>query len=502
MVRDSSSVHKESVKELEVDSHSQPIHNFGQNVHFTPERYYVPHNEEQIIQILNRHSEDHIRAVGSLHSWSDITSNDEVVIDLRHFDDVSIEKQDDKAWVTAGAGCKIKEVNKKLYQEEGLRLPAQPVITAPTLGGAIATGTHGTGTPSLSHFVEKIRIAAYNKDTGEARIYEFQDGPELKAARCNLGCMGIVLSIRIRCISEFLVEERVVERQNIQEVLAEKEDYPLQEFLYVPYSWTFVNFQRREVAESVSGDSGKRSWGAPLYNAYNFLNVDLIFSLIVKGLNSFLGKPERTRFFFKNMFPKAILKKVTVRERSHQLLTRKREIFSHEEEEIFIPEDHIAEAVELIRLITEVFAGIKEHIPEKFSSKLESVGVLEKLKKSRGTYTHHFPFVFLRLLPDHTFISMSGGMDKPCYGFNLVTYQKPGDREDFHQFADVITFALARLYNARPHWGKYFSLEQDDIETLYPDLENFREVCRQYDPKGVFQNNFTRQVLGFEIERY
>lgn len=501
MVRESGSVNKESVKELEAESSSEPIRNFGQNIQFTPDHYFIPHNEKEIIQILNKYSGDQIRAVGSLHSWSDLASSDKVVINLRHFDDIYIEKHDNKAWVTVGAGCKIKEVNRKLYQQEGLRLPAQPIITAPTIGGAIATGTHGTGTPSLSHFVEKVRIAAYDQDTGRAKIYDIESGPELEAARCNLGCMGIVLSLRISCISEFLVEERVVERKNIQEILAEKEDYPLQEFLYIPYSWTFVSFQRQEVAESVSGDSGKRSWGAPLYNAYNFLNIDLFFNLIVKGLISSWGKPERTRFFFKNMLPKAILKNVTVRERSHQLLTRKREIFTHEEEEIFIPEDHIVDAVELIRLITEVFAGIKEEIPEKFYSKLESVGVLEKLKRSRGTYTHHFPFVFLRLLPDHTFISMSGGMDKPCYGFNLVTYQKPEEREDFHQFADVITFALARLYNARPHWGKYFSLDQDDIEALYPDLENFRDVCRQYDPKGVFQNNFTRQVLGFERER-
>lgn len=58
--------------------------------------------------------------------------------------------------------------------------------------------------------------------------------------------------------------------------------------------------------------------------------------------------------------------------------------------------------------------------------------------------------------------------------------------------------SLARLYNARPHWGKYFSLGQDDIEILYPDLKNFREICRQLDPGGVFQNDFTREVLGFE----
>ena len=500
MARGSDSLIGETGKEIEVQSDSDPIRNFGKNVKFVPHSYYAPQNEEEVIQILNKHSDDQIRAVGSLHSWSDIVSNDEVVVDLRHFDDLNIEKKNDKAWVTAGAGCKIKDVNRELYQEEGLRLPAQPIITAPTIGGAIATGTHGTGTPSLSHFVEKVRIAAYDLDTGTAKIYELESGPELRAVRCNLGCMGIVLSIRLPCIPEFLVEETVVERQNLQEVLSEKEDYPLQEFLLIPYSWTFVNFQRREVLESTSGNSSKRSWGAPLYNAYNFLNVDLLFCLIIKVLISFLGNPERIRYFFKNIMSKAILKKVTVREHSHRLLTRTREIFSHEEAEIFIPEKHIAEAVELIRLVTGVFAGIKKEIPEKFSSKLESVGLLEQLKKSRGTYTHHYPFVFLKLLPDHTLISMSGDMDKPCYGFNLISYQKPGDREDFHQFADVITCALARLYNARPHWGKYFTLDQDDIEELYPDLKTFRDICRRYDPNGVFQNDFTRKLLGFEKE--
>ncbi|MGK7368943.1 MAG: FAD-binding protein, partial [Candidatus Halalkalibacterium sp. M3_1C_030] len=340
MVRESSSSISESGNELRVASRFQSITNFGQNVHFTPKHFYIPKSEEEVLQVLNKHSDDQIRAVGSLHSWSELVSSDKVVIDLRHFDDINIEKQEGKAWVRVGAGCKIKDVNKQLYREEGLRLPAQPVITAPTIGGAIATGTHGTGTPSLSHFVEEVQIAAYSQDTGKAKIYELDSGPELQAARCNLGCMGIVLSIRVSCIPEFIVEETVVQRNDIGEVLSEKEDYPLQEFLMVPYSWSFINFRRKKVDGKELGKPAKRSWFAPLYNAYNFLNIDLIFSLIVKGLD-FLAKPKLTLFFFKKMMSSAILKKVTVKERSHQLLTRTREIFSHEEAEIFIPENHL-----------------------------------------------------------------------------------------------------------------------------------------------------------------
>ncbi len=482
-----------NVRETPEFKSDESVQNFGRNLQFKAGRYYRPRSESEVLEILNRHSGESIRAVGTLHSWSALPVSEEVVVDLSHFNRVDTDKESSAARVDAG--CRIDDLNKRLY-EKGLRLPAQPVTSAPTMGGAIATGTHGVGTPSLSHFVEKVRLAAYDRESGEAKVFEIDGGPELRAARCNLGCMGIVLSVQIRCLPEAAVEEKIVMRESIGEVLAEEGEYPLQEFLMIPYRWTFINFQRRMVDEE-NGDSGSRSLLAPLYHLYTYLNIDLFFNLIVKGLSSSLASAGMVQFFFKHMFTKAILSGFSVRDRSYRMLSLNREIFPHEEAEIFIPGKHLEEAAKLIRVITELFAGLREQVPAEFSGELREAGLLEEIENNRGSYTHPYPFVFLRMLPDDTLVSMASGLEEPCYGFNLISYRKPGKREGFHRFSDAISRALARLYGARPHWGKYYSLGREDTHRLYPDLQQFRELCRQYDPEGVFQNNFTRDVLGF-----
>ncbi len=55
----------------------------------------------------------------------------------------------------------------------------------------------------------------------------------------------------------------------------------------------------------------------------------------------------------------------------------------------------------------------------------------------------------------------------------------------------------AALFHGRLQWGKYFPLSNVEIECKYPHMEEFRHICRNVDPRGVFRNEFTDRVLGF-----
>ena len=55
---------------------------------------------------------------------------------------------------------------------------------------------------------------------------------------------------------------------------------------------------------------------------------------------------------------------------------------------------------------------------------------------------------------------------------------------------------MNKLFGARLHWGKHFPLSAVEIARLYPDLDTFRQICRNRDPDGVFRNDYTRRVLG------
>jgi xylitol oxidase len=67
--------------------------------------------------------------------------------------------------------------------------------------------------------------------------------------------------------------------------------------------------------------------------------------------------------------------------------------------------------------------------------------------------------------------------------------------------AGLLARALNRLYDARPHWGKYFPLHHADLARLYPRLADFRALCQRYDARGALRNRYVASVLGFDVGR-
>src|SRR5262249_53251285 len=67
-----------------------PVTNFGGNTTFRPAGRYAPRSESELLDILRRHRGRRIRAIGRLHSWSDVTVCEDVLLDLRHLDSVVV----------------------------------------------------------------------------------------------------------------------------------------------------------------------------------------------------------------------------------------------------------------------------------------------------------------------------------------------------------------------------------------------------------------------------
>jgi xylitol oxidase len=45
-------------------------------------------------------------------------------------------------------------------------------------------------------------------------------------------------------------------------------------------------------------------------------------------------------------------------------------------------------------------------------------------------------------------------------------------------------------FNARPHWGKLFTIPPQVLESRYEKLADFKKLAAHYDPKGKFRNDF------------
>jgi FAD/FMN-containing dehydrogenase len=464
------------------------IVNFGGNQTWQA-RCLRPRSEQEVLEILARRPGE-IRAFGALHSWSDAAATSGLALDTSGLDQVEPFTRNGEAFVRLGAGCRLHDVLARLHAASDQTLPTIGAILRQTVAGAISTGTHGSGKASLSHFVAAVRVAVYGAG-GAPEIFEYQGGDALEAARCALGAMGVIVSVDLRTTAKYLVEETVREHASLADVMARCQDWPLTQFILAPYRWTYVAFERRAVAMR------KRTVGewlkASLLHVNNAVSVDVMFHLFVKAA---VAGGDGTAKALMRLVPRLLVKAAGRIDAAERVLTLGHYYFRHEEMELFVPQSRLEEAVEVLRVATEMFAGEITSCPEPIAAKLNLRRLHGELVRHTGSYVHHYPLFFRRVLPDETLISMTGGAAQPFYSISVFTYLAPERRQPYYAFCSWLARAMTALFDARPHWGKHFPLSVAEVSRLYPELEKFRALCRSVDPDGVFRNDYTRRVLG------
>ena len=461
--------------------------NFGRNVECHPSAIVVPESESDLLAALRQHRGRAIHAIGRGHSWSEAAVGDDVLLDLRKLDAVRINTSGPEPIATIGAGCQIKHVLAELNRH-GLTLPSVGLISEQTIAGAISTATHGSGRHSLAHYVSAVTLATYDSASGQPILLTLSAGDELRAARCSLGTLGIITSVDVPVRGQYFVEEHLREYRELADVLAAEEEFPLQQFYLVPWRWTYLAQHRREVP-------GPRSLLAPLYRAYWFAIIDVGLHVLLQVLVKMLRSAVLVRAFYRWLVLLFVFRGWRVIDRSDCQLIMEHELFRHIEIELFVRRSRLAEALDYVRQVLTLCGGDTSAIAPHTQAKLSELQLADQLDDLAGTYTHHYAICVRQVLPDDTLISMTSGAGEPSYAISLISYARPDERGGFLALADFLTRSMTRLFAARPHWGKVCPLSPDEAEVLYPRLAEFRAICQRYDPAGVFQNRWTRQLF-------
>jgi FAD/FMN-containing dehydrogenase len=152
-----------------------------------------------------------VRAIGSAHSSNEQLCSDDVIVRMSEYAGV-IEVDRPNCLATVRAGTSLAELGAALHEHD-LALPNYGDIALQTLGGAIGTGTHGTGSrlQNLSQMLEAVDLVDGRGEMRSVRA-ESDDphapGRNLCAARVALGCLGVMTNLTIRCVPAFDVERR------------------------------------------------------------------------------------------------------------------------------------------------------------------------------------------------------------------------------------------------------------------------------------------------------
>lgn len=415
--------------------------NWSGSVVAHPAHVARPRDEAELATIVR--SARQVRVTGAGHSFMPLCETTGTLVSL---DDMAGELvvAADRQSVDAPAGWSLKRLTAALWAQ-GLSLPNQGDVNPQSLGGALATGTHGTGRElgSLSTLAQSFRLV-----TADGSIVDCDRATEpalFEAQRLSLGLLGIATRARIAVVPALHLEERI-ERVALADVLDRLPELAGAtrhlEFFLFPYanSVTLKTLHPTASAEDPA-DEGDDS----VFRACCDLAAAAPRSVpTIQRMLARLGRPSTRAGPAYRIFPS----ERTVR---------------FEEMEYELP---VANAV----------AALRETLALVRARRMPLI----------------FPFEFRLVAGDDIWLSpFHAG---PCASIAVHQYAGMPWTEHFAELEAVL-----RAHGGRPHWAKRHTLNSADVVSLYPKAEGFGQVRKRVDPKGKFMNDHLRDLFAFSL---
>ncbi|MFL5885487.1 MAG: D-arabinono-1,4-lactone oxidase [Thermoleophilaceae bacterium] len=425
--------------------------NWARDQHCAPAAIDEPCSEQEVVEALTRAAASglRVRVAGAGHSFTDIACTDGVMLRLGRLGSV-IDADPDTGLATVGAGISLHELGPALA-ERGLAMENLGDVDKQSLGGALATGTHGTGArfANLSSQVARLRLVTA---AGEVVECSADEDPDLfRAARVGLGAVGVLTAVTLRCLPAHTLR-RVDELRPLGETLDRLEEHAERhehfEFFAFPYTDIALTRTTERTEAEPAPPPPLRAWLQDVLIENGVLDLFCRAGKIAPGLVPRINR--------------ALTGLVTGGERtdrSYAIFANPR-LVRFTEMEYAIPRVALAEAVRRVFELVE-----RRRLP---------VG---------------FPIEVRIVAPDDAFLSPAAGRDT---GYVAVHMYRGTEFESYFRGVE----AIMRECEGRPHWGKRHYRTAADLAPLYPDWDRFQAVRARVDPHGLFRNDYTDRVLG------
>ncbi|MEB2343274.1 MAG: FAD-binding protein [Deltaproteobacteria bacterium] len=219
--------------------------NWSGAVTCAPHAVVEAHDEAEIAAIVHVAGREGrtVRPLGAGHSSSPLCATDGVLLSLARWQ--GIEAVDPAAGTArVRTGTDLHELGHALH-EHGLALHNLGDIDRQTLGGALATATHGTGRAlgNLASAVTGLRFVRADGEIAELDALRSADRNLLRAARVSLGVLGVMTAATLRVVPAHRLHERVWQSP-LDEVLAR-----LDEWVAAARHFEVLYYPRHDIAE-------------------------------------------------------------------------------------------------------------------------------------------------------------------------------------------------------------------------------------------------------------
>jgi L-gulonolactone oxidase len=390
-----------------------------------------------------------VRVAASGHSFTDIACTDGVMVRLDRMNRV-LDVDRGAGLAKVEGGIVIRDLSEALARL-GFALENLGDIDVQTVAGAISTATHGTGERfgNISAQVEALELV-----TADGAVVECsrESDPELwRAARVGLGSLGAIANVTFRVVPSFTIR-RHDHPLPLDEAFARLDDLAAAndhfEFYVFPHTRTALCRESRHTGGPPEPHSRPRE----------YLQETVLENHALAALCQ-VGKRAPGRIPAINRFITRTLSGSVKTDASHRVFSTRR----------------------LVRFTEMEYAIPRERGPEALTRVLEMI--------DRRGYAVPFPIEFRIVAGDDAYLSTAHERET---AYIAVHMYRGMAWEPYFRAVE----AIMDDYQGRPHWGKRHFQSAATLAPRYPEWDRFQAVRAHLDPDGLFQNEYSKRVLG------
>ena len=410
------------------------LKNWSGNLEYSTDRLDSASSLDQVRAFVKQQS--NLKVLGTRHCFNNIADSTHQFLSLKPMDQV-VALDPEARSVTVAAGITYGQLSPYLH-DKGFALHNLASLPHISVAGACSTATHGSGEKNGNLSTAVSALEFVNAAGEVVKLSRAQDGESFRGAVVGLGALGVITNITLDLQPTFMMRQYVYENLPLSQL---KDHFDAIEGSAYSVS-LFTDWQKQRLNEvwfksrmeaGQAFDAQPEFFGAKRATK----NLHPIAELSAENCTEQMGVPgpwyERLPHFRMGFTPSA----------GKELQT-----------EYFVPRQHAVEAILAV-------------------------------ERLRDQVTPHLMISEIRTIAaDHFWMS-------PCYLQPSVAihFTWKQDWPSVSQVLPVIERELAP-FDARPHWGKLFTMSPAVLKSRYARLAEFIELSKKYDPQGKFRNAF------------
>lgn len=424
---------------------------WNENLSYKYKSLYKITTQEELQEIVKNSKK--IRIFGNKQSSADIASGTETLVDIKSYNKILSYNESEKT-ITVQSGVILGDLLDAI-ETKGWCIPCLPDINTITIGGALATGTHGTSGKLLCEYMTNCTLVLADGTLKEINA----DDALMDAVRVSLGVLGVLSEITFQCEAIYTLHIKEGPEKDSKWLPKIKERLQKHDFLrilWLPHTdkGYVIKGDKIDPNTEIKEDLG------PKYLKHRRTASKILYkySHVFPWITAIANKLLYRGFFSSTKEHSGSLYQATVTKSRGSTLE-----------------------------LAEWTIGL-----DKFEA------VFEELKSEINKWSNksfiHIPMDIRFVYKDTSWLSYAYGKDivtMGCVSRNAAT------ADTYEAFKSIEKIFIK--HGGKPHWAKRFMAKDAALSKVYEKWDDFKLVRKKLDPTNKFLNPYLSEIFNEKI---